>query len=56
MSVQKSSFGPWRKDEKQVVVYFVSRWAARGPDDSKSAKGNGRRAIVNPKPLSWIKI
>jgi len=56
MSLQKSSFGPWRKNEKQELVYFVSQWAARGPDNSKSGKGNGERVRVNPKPLNWIKI
>jgi len=44
MSVQKSSVGPWRKKDKQELVYFVSKWAARGPDNSKSGKGKQQKS------------
>jgi len=49
MSVQKSSFGPWRKNEKQELVYFVSKWAARGLDKSKSGKVKEQKSKSKPK-------
>jgi len=49
MSIQKSSFGPWKKNEKQELVYFVSKWAARGPDNGKSGKAKQQKSKSKPK-------
>jgi len=56
MSVQKSSFGPWRKNEKQELVYFVSNGQLEGLTMARQEKRNSKRVRVNPKLLSWIKI
>jgi len=44
MSVQKFLFGPWRKNEKQELVYFVSKWAARGTDNGKLGKAKQQKS------------